>query len=42
MNLQWNLDRPFNKLDSHTVDFVLRMRPNEVRKIVYTVETRWG
>ncbi|MCH8978832.1 MAG: hypothetical protein IH945_06265 [Armatimonadetes bacterium] len=42
---EWEItskNQPFNKLDSHTVDFVLRMRPNEVRKIVYTVETRWG
>ncbi len=42
---EWKItanNQPFNKLDSHTVDFVLRMQPNEVRKIVYTVETRWG
>jgi hypothetical protein len=31
----------FTKLDSHTVDFVLNLRPDEVRKVTYTVETRW-
>ena len=31
----------FTKLDSHTVDFVLAMKANEVRKVTYTVETKW-
>lgn len=31
----------YTKLDSHTVDFVLNLQPDEVRKVVYTVETRW-
>ncbi len=31
----------FTKLDAHTVDFVLTLQPDEVKKIVYTVETRW-
>jgi hypothetical protein len=31
----------YTKLDAHTVDFVLNLQPNEVRKITYTVETRW-
>ncbi|HXH62238.1 MAG TPA: DUF4139 domain-containing protein, partial [Fimbriimonadaceae bacterium] len=31
----------FNKLDAHTVDFVLNLKPNEVHKVTYTVETRW-
>jgi hypothetical protein len=31
----------YEKLDSHTVDFVLNLKPDEVRKVVYTVETRW-
>lgn len=31
----------YTQLDSHTVDFVLNLKPDEVRKIVYTVETRW-
>ncbi|MCH7905421.1 MAG: hypothetical protein IH944_12775 [Armatimonadetes bacterium] len=32
----------FDKLDSHTVDFVIDLKAGEVMKIVYTVETRWG
>ena len=32
----------FDKLDSHTVDFVINLKAGEVIKIVYTVETRWG
>lgn len=31
----------YTKLDAHTVDFVLNLKADEVRKIVYTVETRW-
>ncbi len=29
------------KIDSHTVDFVLNLKADEVRTITYTVETRW-
>ena len=32
----------FTQLDSHTVDFEVLLKPNEVRKIVYTVRTEWG
>ena len=32
----------YEQLDSHTVDFVIVLSPNEVRKIVYTVTTNWG
>ena len=31
----------YSKLDSHTVDFVLNLKADEVRKVTYTVETRW-
>jgi hypothetical protein len=31
----------FVKLDSQTADFVLNLKPNEVRTISYTVQTRW-
>jgi hypothetical protein len=31
----------YTKLDSHTVDFVLNLKADEVRTITYTVETRW-
>jgi len=32
---------PFVKLDSETIDFVVELKPNEVKKVTYTVETRW-
>jgi hypothetical protein len=32
---------PFNQLDSDTFEFVVELKPNEVKKVVYTVETRW-
>lgn len=32
----------FKQLDSHTVDFEVLLKPNEVRKIVYTVSTDWS
>jgi hypothetical protein len=31
----------FQKLDSNTMQFVLNLKANEVRKVSYTVETRW-
>jgi hypothetical protein len=31
----------FVKLDANTMDFVVNLKPNEVRKVTYTVETRW-
>lgn len=31
----------FVKLDSDTIDFVVNLQPNEVKKVTYTVETRW-
>ncbi len=31
----------FTKEDANTMKYVLRMKPNEVRKITYTVETKW-
>lgn len=34
-----NLD--FKKLDSESMEFVVELKANEVRKVVYTVETRW-
>lgn len=42
--LQWKVteqNMPFEKLDSNTLDFVVELKPNETRKVVYTVETRW-
>lgn len=32
---------PFNQLDSDTFEFVVELKANEVKKVVYTVETRW-
>jgi hypothetical protein len=32
---------PFDPLDSNTFEFVVELKPNEVKKVVYTVETRW-
>ena len=32
---------PFTKEDATTAQFVLNLKPNEVRKVKYTVETRW-
>lgn len=32
---------PFEKLDSGTIDFEVNLKPNEVKKVTYTVETRW-
>jgi hypothetical protein len=34
-------NQPFVKLDSDTIDFVVDLKANEVKKVVYTVETRW-
>ncbi|MBS1722954.1 MAG: DUF4139 domain-containing protein [Armatimonadetes bacterium] len=31
----------FDKLDSETIDFVITLKPNEVHKVTYTIETRW-
>lgn len=31
----------FAKLDSETAQFVLNLQPNEVKKVTYTVETKW-
>ena len=31
----------FTKLDANTADFLVTLKPNEVRKVTYTVETRW-
>lgn len=33
---------PYEKLDSHTVEFVVPLAPNEVKKVEYTVESTWG
>lgn len=41
---QWKImsnSDPFTKLESHLVDFVLELKPNQVKKVTYTVETRW-
>ena len=35
------LDKPFTKEDANTMHFQLTMKPNEVRKVTYTVETQW-
>ncbi len=32
---------PFTKLDSDTMDFVVELKPDEVKKVVYTIETTW-
>ena len=40
----WNItqkSQDFEKLDSNTAEFVVTLKPNEVRKITYTVETQW-
>jgi hypothetical protein len=31
----------FDKLDSNTADFVVNLKPNEVKTVSYTVHTRW-
>ena len=31
----------FTKLDSNTAQFIVDLKPNEVKKVVYTVETKW-
>ncbi|HWD37409.1 MAG TPA: hypothetical protein VG944_01050 [Fimbriimonas sp.] len=31
----------FAKLDSNTADFVLKLQPNEVQTVSYTVDTKW-
>jgi hypothetical protein len=33
--------QPFDKLDSNTAQFVVSLQPNEVKKVRYTVETKW-
>lgn len=32
---------PFEKLDSETIQFLVPLKPNEVKKVSYTVEWRW-
>jgi hypothetical protein len=32
---------PFKKLDSESMEFVVILKPNEVKTVRYTVETRW-
>ena len=42
--LDWKVtekNMPYEKLDSNTIDFVVNLKPNETRKVVYTVETHW-
>lgn len=42
--LEWKVTKKnmdYDKLDSNTIDFVVKLGPNEVKKVVYTVETRW-
>ncbi len=34
-------NQDFEKLDSNTADFVVTLKPNEVKTVSYTVETRW-
>jgi hypothetical protein len=34
-------NQEFVKLDSNTMDFTVNLKANEVKKVVYTVETRW-
>ena len=36
-----NKSQEFTKLDANTADFLVTLKPNEVRKVTYTVETRW-
>ena len=31
----------FQKLDSNTADFVVDLKPNEVKTVSYTVDTKW-
>ncbi|MDR3690472.1 MAG: hypothetical protein P4L46_13930, partial [Fimbriimonas sp.] len=31
----------WQKLDSNTAEYVVDLKPNEVKKVLYTVETRW-
>lgn len=41
---QWSITKhnmDFEKPDSETAVFTVRLEPNQVRKVVYTVETRW-
>lgn len=42
--LEWKItshSTDYVKLDSNTVDFEVSLKPNEVKKVVYTVEVRW-
>jgi hypothetical protein len=32
---------PFTKEDSNTIQFVLNLKPNEVRKVTYNLDTHW-
>ncbi len=32
---------PFTKADANTMHYLVTLKPNEVRKITYTVETKW-
>ena len=34
-------NQAFTKIDSNTAQFVVDLKPNEAKKVVYTVETRW-
>jgi hypothetical protein len=40
----WSINKtsmPFTKEDATTMRYVVHIKPNEVRKITYTVETKW-
>jgi hypothetical protein len=36
-----NESQPHTKLDANTFQYVLNLKPNEVRTVTYTLETRW-
>lgn len=43
--LEWNVTKKnmeFTKLDSNTIQFVVTLKPNETKKLTYTVEEYWG
>lgn len=31
----------FKKIEAHTIEFILDLKPNEAKKITYTIETTW-
>lgn len=40
----WNIlekSQTFEKLDANTIQFVMKLKPNEVAKVSYTVDTKW-